>query len=205
MDYAAIFACSHRRGGNSDHAAELLARGVREAGGQAEVLYVRDVKVMPCLACGYCDSPERTGRERCVLGTTDQAWDLFTHCLSARTILFASPIYFYHLPSRLKTWIDRGQQFWRARLDNEPWIQDLPPGRTAHAVLLAGQPSGEKLFDGARLTLKYFMQNFNMALADPQVFRGVDTRNDLQAKNDFETRIVELGAKAWKTAPSPAD
>ncbi|MGE4422038.1 MAG: flavodoxin family protein [Pseudodesulfovibrio sp.] len=203
MDHAAIFACSHRGGGNSDHAAELLAEGVREAGGEAEVLYVRNFEVIPCLACGYCDAPERTGRERCVLGPTDQAWDLFAHCLSARTILFASPIYFYHLPSRLKTWIDRGQQFWRARLDNEPWIADLPE-RTAHAVLLAGQPSGEKLFEGARLTLKYFVHNFNMTLADPLVFRGVDTRSDLRAKGGFEARIVEHGATAWKTATDRA-
>jgi hypothetical protein len=204
MDHAAVFACSHRRGGNSDHAAELLAEGVREAGGRAEVFHVRDFKVMPCLACGYCDSPEHTGRERCVLGTTDQAWDLFAHCLSARTILFASPIYFYHLPSRLKTWIDRGQQFWRARLDGEPWIADLPE-RTAHAVLLAGQPSGEKLFDGARLTLKYFVQNFNTDLADPLVFRGLDTRNDLQAESGFEARIREMGAAAWEAATGKAD
>jgi hypothetical protein len=203
MDHAAVFACSHRRGGNSDHAAELLAEGVRRAGGRAEVLYIRNFEVMPCLACGYCDAPERTGRERCVLGPTDQAWDLFAHCLSARTILFASPIYFYHLPSRLKTWIDRGQQFWRARLDNEPWIADLPP-RTARAVLLAGQPSGEKLFDGARLTLKYFVHNFNMTLADPLVFRGVDTRDDLRAKGDFEARIVELGAEAFTAATDRA-
>lgn len=204
MDHAAVFACSHRRGGNSDHAAELLAEGVRRAGGRAEVLYVRNFEVMHCLACGYCDAPERTGRERCVLGPTDQAWDLFAHCLSARTILFASPIYFYHLPSRFKAWIDRGQQFWRARLDSEPWIAGLP-GRTAHAVLLAGQPAGEKLFDGARLTLKYFVHNFNMTLADPLVFRGVDSRSDLRTKSDFETRIAELGAIAWEAAPERAD
>ncbi|WP_207265009.1 NAD(P)H-dependent oxidoreductase [Desulfovibrio sp. Huiquan2017] len=204
MNRAAVFACSHRRGGNSDRAAELLARGVREAGGEADVLHVRDFAITACLACGYCNTPERTGRERCVLGPTDQAWDLFAPCLEARTVLFASPIYFYHLPSRLKTWIDRGQQFWRARRHDEPWIANLPR-RTAHAVLLAGQPSGRKLFDGARLTLKYFVHNFRMDLADPLVFRGVDTRNDLRSKADFEKRIVQLGRTAWETARDGAE
>ena len=178
MTHAAIFACSHRRGGNSDHAAELLAQGVEEAGGTAEVLHVRNFEVIPCLACGYCDQPGREGVARCVLGLKDQAWPLFEHCLTARTLLFASPIYFYHLPSRFKTWIDRGQQFWKARVDGEPWVANLPR-RTAHAVLVAGQPSGDKLFDGARLTLKYFVQNFNMDLAEPLSLRGVDTRSDL--------------------------
>jgi NAD(P)H-dependent FMN reductase len=199
MSRAAVFACSHRRGGNSDRAAELLAEGIRRAGGEADVFYVRNYEILACLACGYCDVAERQGITRCVLGPKDQAWDLFEHCLTARTILFASPIYFYHLPSRLKTWIDRGQQFWRARLDNEPWIAGLPR-RTAHAVLVAGQPSGEKLFDGARLTLKYFVQNFNMDLAAPLTFRGLDAREDLHAESDSARRIAELGERAWTTA-----
>ncbi|MCJ2163585.1 MULTISPECIES: flavodoxin family protein [unclassified Pseudodesulfovibrio] len=198
MTYAAIFACSHRHG-NSDHAAELLARGVQDAGGKAEILYIRDHDILPCLACGYCDTAGREGVERCVLGQKDQAWELFGHFFTARAVLFASPIYFYHLPSRFKTWIDRGQQFWQARLDNEPWVADMP-ARTAHAVLVAGQPSGEKLFDGARLTLKYFVQNFNMDLAAPLTFRGVDSRKDLGQRTDHENQIIELGRKVWNSA-----
>ena len=140
MDHAAIFACSHRRRWQFRPRRRAAGRRVvRQAGGRAEVLYVRNYKIMPCLACGYCDGPERTGQERCVLGTTDQAWELFAHCLSARTILFASPIYFYHLPSRLKTWIDRGQQFWRARLDER--AVDRGPARTHGPCRAAGGPA----------------------------------------------------------------
>ena len=201
MTHAAIFACSHRRDGNSDRGARLLAQGVEEAGGTARILSVRNFEILPCLACGYCDKGGREGIERCVLGHKDQAWELFEHFFTAQTVLFASPIYFYHLPSRFKTWIDRGQQFWRARLDREPWVADLPRN-TAHAVLVAGQPSGNKLFDGARLTLKYFVQNFNMDLADPLTLRGADTKIDLARHTDFEKRIVELGQTAWKTAAS---
>lgn len=199
MTHAVVFACSHRRGGNSDRAAELLAEGVRRAGGKAEVVYLRNFQVMPCLACGYCDVPTREGVDRCVLGREDQAFELFTHCFRARTVLFASPIYFYHLPSRLKTWIDRGQQFWTARRDGEPWVADLPR-RTARTVLVAGQPSGEKLFEGARLTLKYFVRNFNMELAEPLAIRGLDARTDLEARADAEESILALGEAAWRSA-----
>jgi len=45
----AIFACSHRGGGNSDTAATLLARGVREAGAEARVLALRNYSVLACL------------------------------------------------------------------------------------------------------------------------------------------------------------
>lgn len=194
---AVIYAGSHRKGGNSDRAADLLLKGIREAGGDGEIKYIRDAVILPCVACGFCDEAiGYEGRDRCVLGHNDQAWDYFEPMLTAETILFTSPIYFYHLPSMLKTWIDRGQQFWRARVDAEPWLADLPK-RTAYAVLVAGQPAGEKLFEGSRLTLKYFVKNFNIELADPLVFRGIDQSGDLARKHDFEVQIVELGKLAW--------
>lgn len=197
MSKAVIYACSHRRGGNSDHAATLLAQGVAEAGGEAEVLYVRDYDIMPCLACGFCDKAVgKEGAERCVLGQKDQAWELFQPLFTSPCVFFASPIYFYHLPSMFKTWIDRGQMLWRARLDNEPWVAELPR-RMAHTVLVAGQPTGEKLFEGSRLTIKYFVQNFNIDMASPLTFRGVDAKSDLADKDEFERRIIEMAKDAW--------
>jgi len=200
MSKAIIYACSHRRDGNSDHTAKLLKQGVLEAGGEAEIMHVRDYMIIPCQACGFCDkSLKHQNRERCILSEEDQAWELFQPMFTARTVLFASPIYFYHLPSMFKTWIDRGQQFWKARLNKEAWIADLPK-RTAHTVLVAGQPSGDKLFDGARLTLKYFVQNFNMDLADPLVFRGLDKPGDLSEQGNFERQVIALGKRAWDDA-----
>ena len=197
MERAVIYACSHRAGGNSDRAAELLARGVREAGGEADVLFLRDYEILHCLSCGFCGKTDRTDRTRCALGKKDHAWEAFVPLFTARTVLLASPVYFYHLPSRLKTWIDRSQQFWQAWNNREPWMADLPR-RTAHAVLVAGQPSGDKLFDGARLTLNYFLRNFNLALADPAAFRGVDQPGDLAGRSDFENTIIRLGRTAWE-------
>ncbi|MGL1861642.1 MAG: flavodoxin family protein [Pseudodesulfovibrio sp.] len=200
MSNAIIYACSHRRGGNSDRAVELLKEGVQQAGGEADVMHVRNFDIMPCLACGFCDkSPQRQGQERCVLGEKDQAWELFRPMFTAKVVLFASPIYFYHLPSMFKTWIDRGQQFWKARLDKEPWIDNLPK-RTAHTVFIAGQPTGTKLFEGSRLTLKYFVKNFNMKLAEPLAFRGVDGPNDLTKQAELEKQVLALGRQAWEEA-----
>lgn len=194
---AVIYAGSHRKGGNSDHAAELLLEGIRRAGGDAAIHYVRDSHILPCIACGFCDKTKSvTHKKRCAIAHKDQAWELFEPIFKTRTILFASPIYFYHLPSRLKTWIDRGQQFWQAHMDREPWIAELPQ-RKARAVLVAGQPSGEKLFEGARLTLKYFVQNFNMTLEEPLAFRGIDSVGDLKNRQDFESQILQYAERVW--------
>ncbi len=197
MTNAVIYACSHRKGGNSDLAAELLAHGVQEAGGTAEILSIRDFSVLPCASCGFCDkSTDHRGRKRCILGSKDQAWELFAPMLTAKTVLFASPIYFYHLPSLFKTWIDRSQMFWTARMAGESWIANLPK-RKAHTILVAGRPTGDKLFDGARTTLKYFTWNFNLELATPLCFRGVDEPGDLGTQSNFTQQIIELGKQAW--------
>ncbi|NDV18434.1 flavodoxin family protein [Pseudodesulfovibrio sp. JC047] len=200
MTHSVIYACSHRRGGNSDRAAQLLAQAVTEAGGSAEVIYLRNHTVLPCLACGHCDEAHmKQGKARCVLGEQDDAYALFSPLFTARTVFFTAPIYFYHLPSLFKTWIDRSQQFWTAKHTGEPWIADLPK-RTAHTVLHAGRPTGDKLFDGATLTLKYFLHSFNLTLATPLVFRGLDHRDDLKAAPSFEQQILDLGRTASASA-----
>lgn len=200
MNKSVIYACSHRRGGNSDRTATLLARGVAEAGGKADVLSIRNHSVMACLACDYCAKAEfKQGKARCALGQQDEAYDLFAPMLTARTVFFTSPIYFYHLPSLFKTWIDRSQQFWAAKKLGEPWITDLPK-RTAHAVFHAGRPTGDKLFDGAQVTLKYFLHNFNFTLAEPLIFRGIDGQNDMKTHPDFEQQVIDFGHTAWTSA-----
>jgi multimeric flavodoxin WrbA len=86
-------------------------------------------------------------------------------------VVFCSPIYFYALPSLCKTWIDRSQRFWEARRKGDAWLLEHPE-RQGFACLVGGQPAGQKLFDGARLTLKYFLVNFGMTLAEPVGLRG---------------------------------
>lgn len=191
---AIVFAASHRAGGNSDHAASLLAEGVRQAGGEARIVALRDFHVLPCLACRAC---AKDALSRCVLREKDQAEELFTLLAQTPLALFASPIYFYALPSLFKTWIDRSQRHWEARRKGDEWIMALPQ-RTAQACFVAGQPTGQKLFEGARLTLKYFLNNFAITLAEPLGLRGLDEHGDLRANAQASASIVELGRAAWQ-------
>jgi len=199
---AAIYACSHRRG-NSDHAAELLRQGVEKAGGKAEVIRLRKHEVLHCLACGYCDS-NKDGRlaDRCVLGARDEAAKLFAPLFAAPVVFFASPIYFYHVPSRFKTWMDRGQQFWQAAMDKEPWVSGLPR-RKSYSVFVAGRPQGERLFEGALLSLKYFLLNFNIRPEQTLQYRGIDEFKDLEGHENYCKEIRRMGYDAWQDATEP--
>lgn len=188
----AIFACSHRGGGNSDAAAELLARGVREAGATSRVLALRDFSVLACLACRACAAEKQS---RCVLAAKDQTEELFGVLMAAPVVLFASPIYFYGLPSLCKTWVDRSQRFWEARRKRDAWVMALKD-RPAYVCFVAGQPAGQRLFDGARLTLKYFLVNFGLTLAEPLGLRGLDAAGDLASNPLAVRQVLELGREA---------
>jgi multimeric flavodoxin WrbA len=192
----AIFACSHRAGGNSSAAAEFVARGVREAGGRARVIELREYNVLPCQSCRACTAAHDSA---CVLRGRDQAEGLFATLMTAPAVVFTSPIYFYGLPSMLKTWIDRSQRFWEARRKKERWIMALRE-RQAMACFVAGQQSGQKLFEGARLTLKYFLANFNLTLEEPVGLRGMEASGDLLADPAAVHAALSLGRAAGEAA-----
>ncbi len=212
---AIVFACSHRPGGNCDHAARLIAQGVEEAGGAARIVAVRDFEITHCTACHACLTAPG---HRCIFQDQDQAEELFALLRQAPAVFFASPIYFYHLPSRLKAWIDRGQRFWAMRQDQDravppaaahpadhpslgeaPLPTPRPAPRLAHVALFAGRPRGEKLFEGALVTLKFFLSNFGIGLAEPLLFRGKDGPGDLAGDAAAEGALEELGRRGWGT------
>ncbi|MBN2140651.1 MAG: flavodoxin family protein [Desulfovibrionaceae bacterium] len=195
-DAAAIFSCSHRAQGNSNAAARLFLRGVEEAGGRGHLIPVRNFKVLPCRACRIC---EKDPKSVCVQKDKDYAHELFEILKTAPVVFFASPIYFYHLPSMFKTLIDRSQSVYAARQKGDPEIVSLPE-RAAHACLLAGRARGERLFDGALLTLKYFLQSFNLSLAEPMTMRAVERIGDLEENQEACARIIALGRAAWEAA-----
>lgn len=191
---AAVFSCTHKAQGNSNYAAQLFLRGVEAAGGQADMVYLRKVKILPCTACGIC---EKDPKSPCILAEKDYAVELFQLLMDAPFVFFASPIYFYHLPSLFKTWIDRSQQIWAAKHKGDPKIADLPR-RPAYICLLAGRKQGGKLFDGALLTLEYFLDSFNLEISEHLTRKGIDKVCDLEADHAATEALFNLGKGAWE-------
>ncbi len=196
----AVLACSARADGNSDLAASLFIQGLREAGSNARVLNVRDYPVSPCTACLLCEQ----GIHCCPAGTHDKSERIFQELLTAPLLCFASPIYFYHLPGILKLLIDRGQFYYSLARNNDPLITSLPQ-RRAYAVLVAGRPTGERLFEGSLLTLRYFLEPFRIHLAEPLLLRGLDSPGALAEDAEARQMVLDYGrAAALETAwPEP--
>lgn len=188
-----LFSCSHRRSGNSDRACELFLQGIQEAGGKAEIVYLGDYDFVPCNGCAICRTSKR---HICVHHKKDEAQLFYNKMMQAPFVFFASPIYFYHLPSRFKTFIDRGQWAWEAGNDELSDISALKV-RPAYSSMVAGRPTGKRLFEGAELTLKFFLKFFKFELQPPLLFRGIDEPDDLINDKQAAELIFRSGRKAW--------
>lgn len=198
---AAVFACSPRAGGNSDQAALQIAAGIEQSGGQSRIFHLRDFQVTPCRGCGHC---ERDKAGRCVLTGKDQSGELFTILMTAPVVVFSSPIFFYHVPSGFKAFIDRAQSFYIRQDNKDPEMVALPQ-RPAFVCMVAGRPKGEKLFEGALLTLKYFLSPFHRTLEPPLLFRGVDAPGDVISPSERIGQLMDFGAQAWRAAQKHLD
>lgn len=160
-----ILACSPRRGGNCDAAAEL----VRDAANAHEPVRLRDHAILPCSGCQACASAPGI----CPLRDKDDAEKLMRAIDGAPRLVLIAPIYFYHLPAQLKALIDRSQSRWF--LPREAG----PPRKKAHIILIAGRKRGDSLFTGSLLTCRYWLDLFGFTLAEPHCIYGVDEPGDL--------------------------
>ena len=198
---AAIFACSPRAGGNSDLAAALTRDALKSVGAACELFTLRRFNIAPCVGCHICEQ-DQSGA--CFLTGRDQSVELFTPLLTADVVFLSAPIYYYHLPALLKSFIDRGQSYYIRKSRGDAVLTSLPR-RKAWPLLVAGRPRGEKLFEGSLLTLRYFFSAFNFELGEPLLLRGVDELDDLRNNQEKRERIVAWTREAWAAVnPLPA-
>lgn len=173
QEKALVLACSPRAGGNSDTIAAIAGR---EPPG-ATVLHLRGYPVLPCISCGYCTA--HPGGP-CPQGAKDASRALFAAMREAASLTVVSPIYFYHLPSQFKAFIDRAQPLWTLCNASGGFPS---PTRRAGIILLAGRKSGTRLFEGSILTLRLWLKLFGFTPADPLELYGLDAPGDAAASD----------------------
>lgn len=95
-----LISASPRKGGNSDTLCDEFIRGAREAGNEAEKVFLRDKKIGYCTGCGACNSTHK-----CML--QDDMPGILDKMVRADVIALATPVYFYMMDGQMKTLIDR--------------------------------------------------------------------------------------------------
>ncbi len=156
---------SPRRQSNTEILLDRVLAGVKETGAEVEKVVVSGLKVHPCMEIYAC---LKDGK--CAI-KDDMQW-LYGKLLEADHIVFASPIFFYGLTSQAKAIVDRCQALWVrkyvlgiGKVDN----------RLRRGVFISvGATRGERLFDGAVLTVKYFFDAIGVKYVGDLLIKGIE-------------------------------
>jgi multimeric flavodoxin WrbA len=96
-------------------------------------------------------------------------------------LMLASPIFFYTVSAHTKILMDRCNSLWVKKY----WIEKKAFGQKHYPrkglFISVGSTRGKKLFDGALLSVKYFMDALDMQLWQSLLFRGIETEGQILA------------------------
>jgi multimeric flavodoxin WrbA len=179
---------SPRKKGNTARLLEQAVAGAREAGAQVDEVALRDLKISPCLEIYGC---KKDGR--CAI--KDDYQGLYDKLISCDGVILASPIFFYNVSAQTKTMMDRCQSLWVKKY----WIDERPFGELDPAkkalFICVGASKGKKLFDGALMTVKYFLDTLNMGLWKSLLYRGLDFEGDVDKEPAYLEEARRAGAE----------
>ena len=175
---------SPRQHGNTDILLENVAEGVRRAGREAETIRLADLVIHPCIGCGHCET-----EGRCIID--DDMTTLYDRLMAAGRIVIGTPIYFYGVTAQTKAFIDRCQALWcrkyllgQIRLDRD---------RLRGYLVSVAATDGGRIFDGARLTVRYLFDALDVTYAGELLVRGVEGKGAVNRKADQLAEAVALG------------
>jgi len=162
---------SPRRQSNTEILLDKALEGATEMGAEVEKVVVSKLKVSPCREIYAC---LKDGN--CAI-KDDMQW-LYDKLLEADHIAFASPIFFYGVTSQAKAIVDRCQALWVRRHVLGVGKED---NRIRRGVFISvGATRGERLFDGAVLTVKYFFDAIGVKYSGDLLIRGVDSKAQIK-------------------------
>jgi multimeric flavodoxin WrbA len=171
IEIAAVFG-SPRRQGNTSILLKKAISGAREAGAQVTEIVLRDLKMSPCLEIYGCKADGR-----CVI--KDDYGEIESLFQRIDGLMLASPIFFYTVSAHTKILMDRCNSLWVKKywIDKKPFGQQRYPRKGL--FISVGSTKGRRLFDGALLSVKYFMDALDMELWHSLVYRGIETEGQI--------------------------
>ncbi len=172
---------SPRDRSNSDALLAEALRGAETDGAATEHVRLRDLQVAPCRACEEC---ARTGE----CAVQDDFRPLLANLLAVDRLVFATPVHFMGVAAQGKALIDRCQSLWSRKYRlKQPLFANGPRDRRA-LVIAVGGSTVDRMFDGIRLVMRYWLDVLEMAYAANLLVRSVDAagavRDDVTAMGE---------------------
>jgi len=186
-----IFNGSPRKRGNTDLLLAQIEAGIHRAGHKAEHINLAHLAIHPCTGCGYCEN-----EGQCII--KDDMTALYDKIETANRIVIGSPIYFYGVTAQTKAFIDRCQALWcRKYLLGE--IKPEREYRRGYMVSVAATDGG-KIFDGARLTVRYAFDAMEFTYSGELLAQGVEVKGAVVEKTAIMEEALQLGMEICRTS-----
>ena len=179
---------SPRKGGNTELLLEEALKGAEMEGAEVERLRLTDFDIMPCKECLACYQDGN-----CIL--LDDMSKVYPKLLDADIIILASPIFFYGVTAWAKGLIDRCQALWARKYQLKDPSLGAEGKKRKGFFISAGGTKGQKVFEGAILTAKYFFNVLNAEYAGEVVIREVDTKGEILHHPEALQQAFEAGRK----------
>jgi len=178
---------SPRPKGNSQYLMSCFMAEMKAKGYDTQVLTAPQLKINPCIGCGNCET-----KGVCIF--KDDFTNIFLpEALQADILVISSPIYFYAFPAALKALIDRIQVVWSRKYRLK---MDEFKGRNRKGVLLAvGATQGKDLFDGLKLTARYFFDAADIHYTADLCYRGIDEKGMMETHPTVHDDIKNLAGR----------
>jgi len=162
---------SPRRQSNTEILLDKALDGAAGAGAEVEKLLVSRLKISPCVEDYGC-------LEAGICSIKDDMQAVYEKLLQADHVILASPIFFYGITAQAKALVDRCQALWVRRYILKTGIDDKRARKGA--FISVGATKGEKLFDGAVLTAKYFFDAIGVKHECDLLIKGIDDRGQIE-------------------------
>jgi multimeric flavodoxin WrbA len=176
---------SPRPGGNSSVLAEQVRKGVEDAGGAAEVIYLHGLDINPCDACDSCQDAAEID---CIV--EDDMQTLYPKVREADAIVYATPIYWFTVTAQTKLFMDRCYG-----MGGDGIEEHTLAGKKIGVVLVY---EGDDPYDsGAINAIRTFQDMYNYIPAEIVgfVYGTALDRGAIRKQDDVMMKASDLGSK----------
>ncbi len=172
---------SPRKGGNTDYLLSLFLKEAQAKGCKTHTIDAPKMVIKPCTACGYCE------QEGNCANNDEFITNVLPYFEKADVIVLAAPVYFYSVPAQIKALIDRTQVLWvrKYKFNSGKVKKNEKKG----ILLSAGATKGKDLFDGVRLTAKYFFDAVGADFTGDLCYYKVDKLGEIKNHPDVQKKI----------------
>lgn len=181
---------SPRRNKNTEKIVDRIVEGLLEKDIIVKKVNLKDLKIAPCTACGYCEN-----EGSCIID--DDMQNLYKDFDESDIIILGSPVYFNTVSTYVKAMIDRCQMFWSSKYVLNKSVIDANKQRKGVFVAVGGAPYTKGQFDACVPVVDLFFKSINTKYSYNILLSNTD-KVDITKRQDILIEAQRIGSELVK-------